>query len=389
MKGHVRKRGTQSWAVVFDLGRDENGKRKQKWFSVKGTKRDAEREMARLVHELNTGSYIEPSRMSVGEYLDRWLADHAKQTVSGKTFERYAEIVSKNLKPGLGHIHLEKLRPLDIQRFHAEALRSGRRDGKGGLSAQTVLHFHRVLRSALHQAMKWQMILRNPADAVDPPKPPRREMAALDESGTAWLITAAKGTKLHAPIVTAVTTGLRRGEILALRWMDVEFERCSITVRRSLEQTKAGLRFKSPKTKKGRQISAPSYLLDILREHRERQEQTQRSLGQSVSEEDLVFGDPTGAPWAPDSLTSEFKDFRNRIGSRIRFHDLRHSHASQLLKHGIHPKVVSERLGHSSVAITLDLYSHVLPGLQEEAASKIDVGLRAALAQFEAHEKVN
>ncbi len=171
--------------------------------------------------------------------------------------------------------------------------------------------------------------------------------------------------------------------------MDVEFARCSITVRRSLEQTKEGLRFKSTKNKKGRQISAPSYLLDILREHRAGQEQSRRTLGLRVSKEDLIFGDPTGAPWAPDSFTSDFKDFRNRIGSRIRFHDLRHSHASQLLKHGIHPKVVSERLGHSSVGITLDLYSHVLPGLQEEAASKIDIGLRAALAEFEAREKVN
>src|SRR5436190_6464374 len=180
MKGHIRQRGPQSWAVVLELGRDATGKRRQKWHTVRGGKKDAQRELARLLHEINTGGYVEPSRMTLSDYLDRWLDDYARASVSAKTFERYEEIIRLHLKPALGHHPLSKLQPLHIARYYSEALASGRKDGRGGLSARSVLHHHRLLRSALHQAVKWLLVPRNPADAVDPPRPQYREMRALD-----------------------------------------------------------------------------------------------------------------------------------------------------------------------------------------------------------------
>ncbi len=381
MKGHIRKRGTRSWAVVIDLGRDANGKRRQKWHTVHGAKRDAQRELADLLSSLNKGDYVEPSRMKVSEYLDRWLSEYAKLNVSPKTYERYTDIISRNIKPALGEYHLSKLRPLHIQSFYTDALTQGRKDGRGGLSAQTVLHFHRVLRKALQQAVKWQLLARNPTEAVEPPRPQRKEMQVVDEAGTARLLHAVEGMRLYMPVLLAVMTGMRRGEILALRWQDTDLEKGQVAVRRSLEQTRDGLRFKQPKTGKGmRSVALPGIAIQVLRRHKTEQAQERLRLGPAYEDNDLVCPRPNGSPWPPDSLSTAFAGHIRRSDlPRVRFHDLRHSHATQLLRHGIHPKVVSERLGHSKVGITLDTYSHVLPGMQEEAASKVDAALRVAI----------
>ncbi len=384
MKGHIRKRGKRSWAVVIDLGCDANGKRRQKWHTVHGAKRDAQRELADLLSSLNKGDYVEPSRMKVSEYLDRWLSEYAKLNVSPKTYERYTDIISRNIKPALGEYHLSKLRPLHIQSFYTDALTQGRKDGRGGLSAQTVLHFHRVLRKALQQAVKWQLLARNPTEAVEPPRPQRKEMRVVDEAGTARLLQAVEGARLYMPVLLAVMTGMRRGEILALRWQDTDLEKGQVAVRRSLEQTRDGLRFKAPKTGKGmRSVALPGIAIQVLRRHKTEQAQERLRLGPAYEDNDFVCPRPDGSPWPPDSLSTAFAGLIRRSDlPRIRFHDLRHSHATQLLRHGIHPKVVSERLGHSKVGITLDTYSHVLPGMQEEAASKVDAAMRLAIEGY-------
>jgi integrase len=225
MKGHIRKRGERSWAIVLDLGRDADGKRVQKWHTVQGTKKEAERRLTELLSSINIGMYVEPSKLTVGDFLGKWLQASAKATVSGKTFERYSEIVNRRWIPAIGSIPLLKLTPLRIQACYSEWLSDGRLDGKkGGLSAQTVLHHHRVLREALNQAVRWQLMPRNPADAVDAPKRERKEMRALNEGETAWLLEAARGTRLYVPILVAVTTGVRRGELLAFRWRDLDLD---------------------------------------------------------------------------------------------------------------------------------------------------------------------
>lgn len=380
MRGHVRKRGKGSWAIVLDLGRDANGKRKQKWITVRGSEKDAERELARLLHEMNTGQFVEPSKMTVAEYLRHWLEAYAKVNVRAKTFERYAEIVEKALIPALGCHRLAKLQPLHIQTFYSKALLEGRRDGRGGLSPQTVLHYHRVLREALQQAVRWQLLVRNPTDAVEPPRVQRQEVQVLDEKQTAYLLRACEGSWLYMPVLLAVTTGMRRGEILALRWRDVDLKAGTATVRQSLEQTNNGLAFKQPKTQKGRRVVVlPALAVDALRRHRIAQAKERLLMGPDYQDHDLICAQPDGRPLNPDSVSAAFRDFMGKLPlPRIRFHDLRHSHASHLLRQGVHPKVVSERLGHSTTTITLDLYSHLLPGLQEEAARRIDAALRAA-----------
>lgn len=374
MKGHIRKRGLNSWAIILDIGQDNEGKRRQKWHSVKGTKKDAEKEMARLLTELSTGSYMEPSKLTVSKYLKIWLADYAAHQVSAKTLERYTGIVQDHINPTIGHHPLTKLRPLHIQEFYSKALREGRLDGKGGLSPRTVLHLHRVLHKALDQAIKWQMLSRNPTNAAIPPKPKTIEMAALDENQVASLLEAFEGSRLYIPVLIAVTTGMRRGEVLALKWQNIDLKNSRLFVRASLEQTKGNLRFKEPKTKKSkRTVILPAFTLETLRAHRKTQAETRLKLGKDYHDNDLVCPRADGSPWPPDSLSTLFAArIRKAPVPRVRFHDLRHTHATQLLKQGVHPKIVSERLGHSNISITLDTYSHVLPGMQEEAIAVFD-----------------
>jgi integrase len=303
-----------------------------------------------------------------------------KPSLAGKTHERYAEIVNIHLIPALGGVSLSKLQPMHIQAYYSQALEIGRRDGTGGLSARTVLHHHRVLHNALNQAVKWQLLARNPAGAVEPPKPEQKEMQALDEDTSAWLLAAAQGSRLYIPILIAITTGMRRGEILALRWVDVDFINNVVRVQRSIEQTNAGVRVKEPKKKRSRRpISIPRLLIDALELHRAHQNELKKALGAAYEDNDLVCCSDDGRIWIPESFTSLYFKFTRRIGVTVRFHDLRHSHASQMLRQGVSAKVVSERLGHSAIGVTLDTYSHILPGMQEDAAARVDFALRAAM----------
>lgn len=386
MRGHVRRRGVRSWAVVIDLGRDANGVRRQKWHAVSGRRRDADEELVRILRRLQTGEYVEPSKLTVKAYLERWLSDYAKPNTSGKTYERYAEIVTSQLVPAIGHHKLTRLQPLHIQALYSEALKSGRRNKKGGLSPRTVLHIHRVLHQALGQAVRWQLLVRNPAAAVEPPRPQATEMKVLSEVDTARMLAIASQSDLWIPILLAVTTGMRRGEILALTWSDVDLKAGTVSVTKSLEETREGLSIKAPKTAKGRRtIPLPRLAVDALKAHKVAQAEYRLRLGDVYKDLGLVCPAPDGTLRQPDSFSQSFQIFLGKTGvSRVRFHDLRHTHATQLLRQGVHPKVVAERLGHSSITLTLDTYSHVVPGLQEEAARQLDRVLRKALRDAEA-----
>ena len=272
------------------------------------------------------------------------------------------------------------LAPLHIQAAHAKALTSGRRDGRGGLAKRTVVHHHRVLSEALKQAVRWRLLSINPCGLVDPPRPARREMNTIDEAETAALIGAAESSRIGAPVLLAATTGMRRGEILGLRWSDVDFERRTISVAQTLEETKTALAFKEPKTARSRRmIALPQVAIEALRRHRARQAQERLRVRPAWADLDLVCTDAIGEPIRPDYLTHAFTKLVARLGLKVRFHDLRHSHLSHLLAAGVHPKVASERAGHTSVGFTLDVYSHVMPGLQEDAANRIDAALRQHL----------
>jgi integrase len=384
MTGSLKQRSPGSWSVVIYLGKDPvTAKKRYKWHTVEGNKKKAQAELTRLLRELQTGTYVEPAKLTVGEYLQKWLLDYAKIKVSAKTYERYDGIIRNHLIPEFGSMPLPKLQPLHVQSAYTRWLQDGRQDGrKGGLSARTVLHHHRVLSEALKQAVRWQLVARNIADAVEPPRPEYREMQAVEETESVWLLEAAQGTRLHVPILLAITTGMRRGEILALRWKDVNLHTGSVTVRRALQETKDGLHFKETKSRRARAVSLPSMALELLSAHRAKQEEYRVVLKTDYHEEDLVCCRENGSVWPPSAFTSAYRDLLKRRKLRnVPFHSLRHSHASQLLRAGVSPKVISERLGHSKVGFTLEVYSHLLPGMQEEAAAKLDQTLRSAMQQ--------
>jgi len=242
-----------------------------------------------------------------------------------------------------------------------------------------VTHMHRVLREALQQAVRWQLLARNPADAVKPPKVERKQMNVLDTDAAVAMIEAARESPLFVPILLGIRCGLRRGEVVALRWRNVDLERGQISVVASAEQTEQGVREKEPKNGKGRTIVLSATEVEELRTHRARQAEGLLALGVRLADDHHVVTRADGQPLQPRSLTHAFVKFVRQHGFQIRLHDLRHSHATHMLASGVHPKIAQERLGHSSVGITLDLYSHVLPGMQAEAVSKVDAALRAAL----------
>jgi len=376
--GHVVKRG-KSYRGIIELGRDANGKRPRITFTHR-IKREADAELARRLNELNMGLRITSSKMTTADYLARWLRDYASTNVSAKTYQRYKQIVEKNIVPALGHYHLASLTPLQIQDFYSWALTHGRSKGVGdGLSPRTVLHFHRVLHKALGQAVRWQLLNHNPADAVEPPKVQRAEMKYLASDETARLLRELDSTPYYLPALIASCTGMRRGEVLGLRWSDVDLDGKCLYVRRSLMQTDDGLTFKSPKSRKGRRIDLGDSVLRELRRHKARQAENRLALGASYQDNDLVVCRDDGSACKPDTFTTAFRSYVHRRGFNISFHSLRHSHATQLLERGINPKVISERLGHANISITLDIYSHVTPTMQEEAASVFDSMLDEAM----------
>jgi integrase len=247
---------------------------------------------------------------------------------------------------------------------------------------------HRVFREALQQAVRWQLLARNPADAVKPPKVERKQMHTLDADGTVRLIETARGTSLFMPILFGVLCGLRRGEITALRWRAIDVDCGQLSVSASTEQTGSGIRDKETKSGKARTVVLPPLIVDELRRYRVAQAERLLQVGVRVTDDHHVVTREDGQPLQPRSLTHAFVRFIRQHGlPQIRLHDLRHSHATAMLAAGVHPKIAQERLGHSSVSVTIDLYSHVLPGMQAEAVSRVDAVLQDALNRRAAQKK--
>ena len=376
MRGHIVKLYKDSYSIVLNLGTDPaTGKRKQQWISVKGTKKVAEKRLAEMLHQLDTGIFTRPGKTTLAEFLERWLKDYVWPNLAPRTAEGYEHIIRRHLIPGLGNIKLTQLRPAHLQRYYSEKLSGGRCDGNGGLSPRTVRHHHMNLHTALESAVKWGLLSRNPVDAVSPPRCQRPEWHILNENDIGTLLEAAKATSYYALFYLAIYTGMRRSELLALRWCDIDLLLCQIYVTRTLHQLRDGsIIYRAPKTAKGRRMIAlsPSATL-VLREHKEKQGLDRDMLGITLTDDDLVFSQLDGKSLLPNTVTHAWMKLVRRNGLRgIRLHDARHSHASLMLKLGTHPKIVQERLGHASISITLDTYSHVVPGLQEAAADRFD-----------------
>jgi len=374
VKGCIVQRSKGSWRLLFDTGRDpQTGKRRQKSVTVRGTKKDAERELRELLHSLETGGYVNPTSLTVGEWLDQWCESYAKMHTTPRTVDSYQAIIRHHLTPALGALPLTQLKPHHLQGYYAQALSEGGAHGKSGLSSRSVLYHHRILAEALDHAVKMGLVARNVADAVDPPHPSRSTMMTLAPDDIPKLFSAAEKTPYHDLFYTALYTGLRLRELLALRWCHVNLDLSSLSVVETLYR-RGGYVIKEPKSRYSRRtVALPPSLALLLRRRRAGQEALGTLLGKPLTEGDFVFAYVDGSPLDPSTVSHAFaKTVREAGLPHVRFHDLRHSHATLMLSAGVHPKVVSERLGHSSVAFTLDTYSHVLPGLQEQAAQRFD-----------------
>jgi len=385
--GHIRQRSSGSFEIRYSLGTDPaTGKRRMATATVKGNRRAAEKELRRLLRTLDTGEHVDPTRMTVRGWLTAWLAT-VREEVSPKTHERYSEIVDNFLVPELGALPIAKLTAGHIQTAYTKWATEGRRDGKmGALSPRTRRHIHRIFNCALARAVEQQVLARNPCDAFRKrlPKVERREMVTLSPEQSAYLLEGIEHTRFYWPVLLALSTGMRRGETLAVRWKNVDVERGTLRVMESLEQTKSGIRFKAPKTDRVRVVTLPAFATEALIRHKREQAEELLMLGVRQTGETLVCARTDGLPLQPQTLTHHFARLVSRIEGlpRVRFHDLRHSHATQLLLDGVHPKIAQERLGHASITTTLDLYSHVTDTMQNDAAARLDAAFQSAISRI-------
>ena len=381
MTAHIRRRGKQSFELKFDVGDPATGKRRIRYVSFKGTKRDAELELARLVSEHVAGNSVDPSKITVAAYvgqrIDQWEAAGA---VTARTAQRYRQLLENQIAPQIGGKLLQKLRPLDVEDWHTALRSGGRANGQGGVSARTIGHAHRVLSKALRDAERNGAVHRNAARATSAPKVPVKEMEIVKDVPA--LVEKLRGSRLQAPAMLALFTGMRLGEILALRWLHVDLNGKTIKVREALEETKAhGIRFKQPKSKAGRRdISLPGTLVDALREHRRRELELRMRLGLGKLPDDtLLFANLQGDPLRPGNMSSDWSEDAEALGvPGVTFHGLRHTHASQLIARDVDIVTVSKRLGHAKPSITLAIYAHLFHTDDRKAAAAINAALPGA-----------
>jgi integrase len=368
-EGTVYRRNDGRWVASISL---DNGKRKSIYCK---TQREAIREVQRANQAREQGLLCTREDETLGAFLASWLQDTAKPNLRPRTYIRYRELMELHVLPALGSVKLHKVSPQQLQKLYNKKLEEG-------YAPQTVKHIHRVLHRALRDALRWNLVARNVCDAVDAPRVPKQEMKALSVEQALQFLAAAKGDPLESLYVLALTTGMREGELLGLKWEDVDFARKTVQVRRTIARIpREGFKVAEPKTPKSRRsIHLTDLALESLERHRACQCEGQLSAGTLWDEQGWIFCNAVGNPIEVTNLLKRsFRPLLARAGvPAITFHCLRHSTASLLLSLGIHPKIVQELLGHSQIALTLDTYSHVLPSMQEEALNRLGALLTKA-----------
>lgn len=412
----VSKKGAVSWLLKYDAGRDAAGLRQQRYKTVRGSKSAAEKELRRLLAEVDAGTHVGPTRVTVSRWVEQWLQTlESRQTVSARTLEGYAAWLRVHVLPTLGEIEIQKLTAAHIDGLYTRLLKSGSRSSAArasgeaiGLSPQTVLHIHRAVFTCLKAATRKRLLARNPAEDVEAPRARRARnggggegdpMKALDKDQCATLLDAFRGKPLWPIVVLGLGTGLRRGEMLALRWSSIDLDKKTLTVSRSVERTSAGIRVKAEAKNESsrRTIGIDDELVELLRAHRRGQKELALRLGVPYPPDSLLFPmvvarhkgrQPArlvardvdfNRPSSPDAVSKEFTRVARTLGFQgFTLHCLRHTHATQLLEVlPVHP--VSQRLGHSSPVVTSAIYSHVLKRAEDRAAAVSGDLLKAAL----------
>lgn len=371
MAGQIIKRGEKTWIVRIFQGRDENGKRRYVNKTIHGTKKSAEKYLTAKLRDKDLGINIEPASESLDKYLEKWLESVVRSRVREATYDDYKYLLDRYVSPTLGAIKLCDIRSIDIQKVYGDML------GEKELSARTVRMTHAVLSSAMKQAVRWHMLQRNPCEFVDLPRMARKEMQALSPEEASRFLEAAREDKLGIVLAFALATGMRPEEYLALKWSDLDIHAGTATVRRTLIWRKGGgWYFGEPKTSRSRRtIPIPRSLVGELADHRRKQAESRLKKGADYQNNDLVFASGEGTPILLRNLVRRhFQPLLTRaeLSPTLRLYDLRHSCATLLLSAGENPKVVSERLGHASIVLTLDTYSHVLPSMQQAATEKLE-----------------
>jgi integrase len=383
MRGSVVKRG-DGYTVVVELDRDPiTGKRRQKWHSGYRTKRDAERALTELLAARDKGAYLEPTKQTLSDFTREWRAA-IKPTIRPSTHHSYSRNLQLHVLPQLGSVQLRRIDAGMLNTVYASLLAEGRKNyAGGGLSPRSVRYIHTIMHRAFRDAVKWGRLVRNPAEAADPPKAAGRpESITWTADQLRSFLEGTRGSRYWAAYLLLATTGLRRGEALGLRWSDLDLDAGRASIRQTVIAIRHTVMIGTPKTAKGRRtVTLDSGTVSALREHRRRQAAERLLMGAGWTDNDLVFCHPDGTMLHPERFSRGFLETVARIGlPRIRLHDLRHGWATLALQAGIHPKVVQERLGHANIAITLDTYSHVLAGLHEDAAEQVAALFRTSVS---------
>ncbi len=371
VRGSVRRRNS-SWSVVLDIGIDPaNGKRQQTRKAFP-TRRSAEAWLAATLKDAQHESFQAPSSQTLGSFLAEWL-ETIRPTVRPSTWAGYEQKLRSHVVPRIGALPLRAIDPVRLNRLYAELLDGGKQNGDGRLAPKTVRHVHTTLQRALRDAVRWGKLTRNPAEMSDPPRARSSSMQVWRPDQVAVFLRHTQRDRLHACWVLAATTGMRRGELLGLRWSDVHLDNRRLAVTQAVIAVGYEVLISEPKTSKSRRsIALDPGTVEVLVGHRERQRQEELAAGELWQDTGLVFTRQDGSVLHPHTLSYWFDKHSREAGlPPIRLHDLRHSYASAALSAGVHPKVVSERLGHSNIGITLDTYSHVLEGMQQEAADHV------------------
>ena len=366
MRGSIRAKGKNSWQIQVYTGKGTDGGYHRHFETVHGRKRDAQKRLTELLSSLDKGIYTPPGRLTVAEHLHNWLEGYVKTNCSQRTLDGYSSIIETHLIPALGQIQLTKLHQQAIQGYYGKACDK--------LSNRTVHHHHRVLSQALKYAVRQGYLGRNPCEVVDAPSPSKKTMRTLIPDEVERLLDTAKDSYYYPVFYTAISTGLRQAELLGLRWRDIDLDTCSISVNRVYYKRGGISQFKEPKTQHSRRrITMTSKLESYLREYKKNCALFYLDLGRLINLDDIVFTTVEGNPIDPCVLSHNFSKTVHRAGLRnVRFHDLRHTFASLMLLKGVAPKVISEALGHASVAFTMDTYSHIIEGMQGDAMALLD-----------------
>ena len=362
MRGSIRRRGKNSWELTIDLGRDAQGKRLRKFVNVKGKKADAERIMTEFMASLDRGLPPETSKVTVAEFMERWLNDYVVLGRKPNTVKFYAMINRLYLSPSLGHLRLQNLTAANVQSMVRFVL------GKG-LSPSTARRAYATLHRALECGMKWGLVHRNVCDAIDAPREAKPRIDPPNKATVRLFLDKATEYPNGAAVWLLAYSGMRRGEVCGLKRDDVDFERGTVSILRAVSRVDGELTALEPKSGASRRtIHLDADTLAVLRAHLATQAEQRLALGRGYRDQGYLFGTRTGGILDPDKLTNTWRRIRRDIGVQHRLHDLRHHHATALIEAGVHIKAVQARLGHSSPSFTLAVYSHVTPGMDKEAA---------------------